>query len=378
MASLLVRSSSRRLPSVSSRHVKKGGVAAFSTDSSKKKQDFVKVEFEPGEWDEHMRDPLHNPPWKNKSRILSADEMNHKPIVFLKDRPPSLRESGFLPTWLFERQREGIYNMYLSLMEEQAKHGVTSHEYVCYVIAQKFNISKERVAAVIQLRHNEEQLKKEGHEMHDDCQKCMDEAMSKLMLTAYSVMGYRHPPDSYIEDPSPFPRESTRNAMTVDDLFDEEQAEQDAIAREKEKARFILNNKRFIEDVHPSKRTVRLDDNTRTFMKQKDTLKSNSFDTFSKNKKKAKFLCKYIDTTVEKKKNKKNKKVKSQIQNIVIEDNTSDGKLRPATMEEIYSSSFKPNRYPLEFIYRDAKKGWMDKTMNDKDTWGKAKVEENV
>ena len=370
--SSLLSASSSSTTSTSTQENKNDNNKPFS-----KKQDFVKVEFEPGEWDENETDPLFNPPWKNKARILSADEMNHRPIVHLKDRAPLLRESGFLPTWLFERQREGIYTMYLEMMEEMSKtgSGTTSHEYVCYVIAQKFNISKERVAGVIQLRHNEEQLKKEGVEMHDDCQKAMDEAMQKLMMTAYQAMGYRHPPDSYIEDPNPFPRESTRDAMSVDDLFDEEQAETDAISREKEKAQFILNNKRFIEDIHPSKRRVKLDDNTQAFMKQKYHLsQEKDFNTFSKNKKKAKYSCKYIDTTLEKKRNKKNKKVKKQFNNVVIED-VDQGKLRAATMEEIYNSSYKPNRNPMEFMYMDAKKGWLDKTMHQKDTWGKAPVD---
>merc|ERR1712157_325127 len=118
---------------------------------------------------------------------------------------------------------------YLEMMTELSKtgSGVTSHEYVCYVIGQKFNICKERAAAVIQLRHNEEQLKKEGVPMHDDCQKAMDEAMQKLMITAYKVMGHRHPPDSYIEDPSPHPKETSTAAMPVSDLFDEDQAEEE-------------------------------------------------------------------------------------------------------------------------------------------------------
>ena len=44
-------------------------------------------------------------------------------------------------------------------------------------------------------------------------------------------------------------------------------------------------------------------------------------------------------------------------------------------MEEIYNSSYKPNRNPIEFLYMDAKKGWLDKTMHQKDTWGKAPVD---
>merc|ERR1711862_317281 len=202
-------------------------------------------------------------------------------------------------------------------------------------------------------------------------------------------MGHRHPPDSYIEDPSPYPNETSKAAMPVSDLFDEYQAEEEAVKREKDRAHLILNNKRFIEDIHPSKRTVKLDQNTRHFLKQKLSFPGDVV-THSKQqqKKKIKFMCKYIDSEQERKQKKmiagnkkkypRKKKHINPIQNIVIEDYANDGKVRAATMEEIYNSSYKPKRYTLEFLYTGAKNGWLDKTMHGKDSWGKATLSEVV
>ena len=48
------------------------------------------------------------------------------------------------------------------MVNAQEKHGKTSHEYVCRLLAQKFHITPFRAAAIIQLMHLEEQMKVEN------------------------------------------------------------------------------------------------------------------------------------------------------------------------------------------------------------------------
>ena len=47
------------------------------------KQDFVKIQFEPGEWDPNKEDPLFKPPFKSRAKIMSAEEVNPEKLGLL-------------------------------------------------------------------------------------------------------------------------------------------------------------------------------------------------------------------------------------------------------------------------------------------------------
>ena len=62
----------------------------------------------------------------------------------------------------------------------------TFHEYVVRVVAQKYNVTTSRAAGVIQLQHNEEQLKKDPtFEVNHALQACMDEKIHENIWETY-------------------------------------------------------------------------------------------------------------------------------------------------------------------------------------------------
>ena len=67
-------------------------------------------------------------------------------------------------------ENERIYALYCELLQHtHAKFGgATSHEYVVRVIAQKYDLSFERVAGIVQLQHNQEQIVQNGGTLCDD------------------------------------------------------------------------------------------------------------------------------------------------------------------------------------------------------------------
>jgi len=359
-----------------------------SNDSNSKskpgnKQDFVKVEFEPGEWDQERKDPLHRPPWKGKARQISIDELNNMPRISLEGYDRIYKDPLYIPSFLYEEQREQIYNMYLEMMEELQNNdrGATSHEYVCYVISQKMNIAKERVAAVIQLRHNEEKIRKEGGPIFEETAAFMDKKMKEVIDETFQ--DYKQPvPKTFIEDPALTPRERSREVVTVDDSFDVDEAERELLARDKSDAQLYLNNKFFIEDKEDGDFSCKINLNCKSlvekreeYVQEKQYLQQQQQQEQKPipKRKQYKFMAKIIESeemTNRKTKNKLSCSKLRKSENILVEHNNT---LRAATIGEVNRTSWKSKKNTLEFIYKDAKQAWLQKALHKKDgAWGKA------
>lgn len=106
----------------------------------------------------------------------------------------------------------GMYRLYLEMMaamagsgkgkkvmgmekaKEHAKNAIrstnTSHEYVIRVVAQKYNVSTSRAAGVIQLQHDEEQLKKDPtFKVRHDVQALVDATVRDTIREVYQAHG---------------------------------------------------------------------------------------------------------------------------------------------------------------------------------------------
>lgn len=104
------------------------------------------------------------------------------------------------------------------------KFKTTSHEYTCRVVANKFNVTSERVAAVVQLQHNEERYKANDPDRRllTEASEYMDRAIKQEILDAYQTFGLKKP-DEFVEDPvgsSGAGRKESKQYQTVEDLYD--------------------------------------------------------------------------------------------------------------------------------------------------------------
>jgi len=225
------------------------------------------------------------------------------------------------------------------------------------------------VAAVVKLSHNEEQMRKNGETLFDEVQEEADRVARETIDSLYRQ--YREPnPYRFVEDPDIVPEERSREIFAVDDLWDMKDALKNARNRERDYAQRILDQKIYIEDTDPSKLNVKLYAQAHKLIKT-----ANHFHTISTNRiqhrPRSKFLAKIIDTRehndIRKGKIKYKKIRKSD--DIIVQH---QGKLRPATLAEVESTSFKKKRNVQEFIYKDVKQAWLDKLRGGvPDAWGR-------
>lgn len=399
-------------------------------------QDFVKVRIEPGEWDDARTDPTFRPPWKkNRARIISAEDYANRPKAGFSEQFASPHDAMLTLCWLTQDDRENIYQLYLDMMESMAKtdRGVTSHEYVMRVVAQKFNISTARAAAIVQLQHNEDRIRKEkpDQKIYYEVQEYMDAKIRERIHKLYEFYG-EDPPKGFVEDPRG--TDGTGNldrlvshSRSAEDLFDVDAMTRQALIREKTEAQLSIDGHVYIEDVDDAERDVKLDGNAKKLMEavriavwgdDAPAGESNDEDVeavtqllvASKKKKKKyprlddqaplpdngrgiagawankddpdqpgrrprwKFAAKIIDASSDAKKKKKrnrklNKPMDKGIANTLIEHN---GNVRPATVAEASKLSWKPVRNEKEFMFKGVKQAWLDRTLRGKmDAWGK-------
>ncbi len=64
--------------------------AESSTRPQKNPQEFVKIRFEPGQYDPEMTDPLYRPPWKPKTKVISEEDYVNRPTVGFSEEFASL------------------------------------------------------------------------------------------------------------------------------------------------------------------------------------------------------------------------------------------------------------------------------------------------
>ena len=242
--------------------------------ASPPQQAFVKTRLEPGEWDLDRKNPLYRPKYRSSARIIATDDFANRPTVGMNAEFESLQDAMVTLSWLDQNEQKIIYRLYLDLMvsAEASSGGKTSHEYVMRVIAQKFNLTAQRVAAVVQLQHNEQQMILENPdiELCDDLADEMDQLIKQEISDAYQTFNLKKP-ESFVEDPVNDIKDG-KKWVIANDVFDVDQMAEDAIVREEREARLIIDGHVYVEDMDAETIPVPLDKDCKYLLKQKDVI----------------------------------------------------------------------------------------------------------
>lgn len=377
-------------------------------EESKKQhpQSFVTTELEPGEWDEFGKDPLHRPKYRSRARIISAEDYANRNRVSFEEQYSNFADAMVTLSWLDQATQKRIYQLYLNWMvSAQEKYGKTSHEYICRVLGEKFHITPFRVAAVIQLQHNEEQYKLNEPErpLLIEEAKGMENFIKETIKLAYKSTG-EVPPEAFVEPADGFSgKQESVKTTVVDDIFDADQLMEDAYIREQERAKMMINDHIYIEDVDENKFNIPVSKDVRELVKQKEKLQQQQQErqanpvpsptaanaTKEESRPRWKYVAQAINThdldPKSKLKHYKDGKVlrgrkhrmrfqHDWAENTLVEH---DGELRLANMAEVRKTSWRPVRHVQEFTYARLKEGWLDRTVRKKrGVWGKKPVYE--
>mmetsp|Transcript_191 Transcript_191/g.230 ORF Transcript_191/g.230 Transcript_191/m.230 type:complete len:439 (-) Transcript_191:11-1327(-) len=332
---------------------------------------------------------------QHRPKMISREDFANRPKVGFSTQFESLHEAGVVLSWMGEEQRQAIYQMYLDTMEhmyKSEKNNVTSHEYVVHVIANKFNIDVDRVAAIIQSLHNEDQVRAKDpeREIHYDLQEYVDRKAFEHIKNAYAEYGEEGFGDQFVEDPTPFVSDTGKRAkvMEVSDLVDIDQLVYEAAKKEREYARLQIANKIYIEDVDDTYVNVKLNKDANDLLKrQKSMMKEVAeagIQSTDDRPPKSRFIAKIINTEERKKaKGKKGYKLTKRQQKIAKKQTmhntlTSEnaGELRASTVAEANRVSWKPERNGLEFLYRGVKQAWLNKVLRGEEGgWGRIEAQ---
>lgn len=382
----------RRLGRVVSRSIR-----CFSTspnNDAAEKQVFDKAIFEVGEWDPETRtNPLYRPKFTGTPRVISADDFARRPSVGFTGEFNSLEDGMVILSWLDDSQQKKIYDMYINLLLQSEKNNEkTSHEYAIRKIASQVRLTEERVAAVVQLQHNEQQMKQEGLQLNEELSQYMDKAIHEEIKAAYSIQrgkfATKTPPKSFVEDPVGVAGlKDTKRYVAIDDLIQfDENAENKA---EMERAREIIDSHRYIEDDDDKSIDITIDKQCKSMLNA-NLPHPDDDATVQKERKKGKQLPKYRETRADGTKRPRWKFVCQMVdsrkepfqmnspKNTLVEQ---DGVLRAGKLSDVRETSWKPIRHVQEFTYGDAKKAWLNRIKrNQMDGWGYAreKPKENV
>ena len=121
------------------------------------------------------RNSYWRPPWReSRAEIISAEDFANRPRVTFSESFLTMHDAMAVLSWQSQEEKDGMYKLYIDMMMSIADQGKdvknedwgvlstnTSHEYIVRVVAQRYNVTTSRAAGVIQLQHNEEQLKKD-------------------------------------------------------------------------------------------------------------------------------------------------------------------------------------------------------------------------
>jgi hypothetical protein len=349
-------------------------------------QPFVQTHLQPGEWDFERKNPLYRPKWKSRARVISDEDFANRPTVGLTSEFESLQDAMVTLSWLDSGEQKQIYQLYLELLKHSHdKHKVTSHEYIMRVIAQKYNITAERVAGIVQLQHNEEQYKRDpDRKLLVEAAEYMDRAIREEILDAYRTFNQKMP-DEFVEDPiGVVGRQESKRWEVAEDLYDVEQIMQDTLVREEREARLLIDGHVYVEDVDDDKVEIPLSRDARRLLK--------AHDGFRKGDGKAKearasqqqperskgghrprwqYVAQVVNTRELKKAKSRTRGYTNNCpENTLVEQ---DGVLRAATLADVCKTSWKPTRNIMEHTYRGAKRGWLDRTVRGNESaWGRA------
>ena len=358
-------------------------------DDLPNKQDFVKVKLEPGEWDTQKTDPIHKPPWKNKARTISAEDYANRPRAGFDEEFASPHDAMLVLSWLDRANQEKIYHSYLNFMKTMSeKETATSHEYVMRVLAQKYNISSSRVAAVVQLLHNEDQIRRNHPEqkIYYETQDYVDARIAEHIANCYDAFKQPAPTAPFIEDPMAVTGlgDIDRNeagTMEAGDELDVDDLLEKAMIREQREMRLWIDSHVYVEDVDEDTVKVKTTGDCQKLMKAQEKLKEKSPGTRpealrplpengqGKVRPRWKYMAETINTRElgPKKKYYRPRNGKT-IKNAIVEQ---DGNLRVASVKEVKNTCWKPERNLMEFTFNGVKQAWLERTLEGKtEGWG--------
>ncbi|KAL3790687.1 hypothetical protein HJC23_009787 [Cyclotella cryptica] len=247
------------------------------------------------------KDAYWRPPWKSRAEIISAEDFANRPRVTFSESFESLQDGMITLSWLTDNDATLMYQLYVNLMTafvaknegvrgkdgsavKDAEWGVlsanTSHEYVVRVVAQKFNVTTSRAAGVIQLKHNEEQLKKDPNfKVDHKLQAHVDNMIRQQISEVYRSYGEKDPL-GFVEDPivstgiighedvgSPAVTRAS-DLLDIDALVERKKKE------EKQEAITKMRNHIYVEDVDDKSVNVKIDKEARRLLKSSEKLKS--------------------------------------------------------------------------------------------------------
>ena len=354
-------------------------------------QPFVKVKLQRGHWDRHRTDPLTSPPWKSRARLVTFEDYINRPRVGFDAEFDTIGESFIALSWLDGPTADRIYDAYVKVMSKMGER--TSHEYAMRVVAEMFNISSSRTAAVVELKHEEQQRKGRGEEVFSDLQELVDEKMKTLINDAYSEHDEVNP-NRFVENPSTVSaldgEQTDMSFAFVKDDYDIDQRIKDFLIRDEERARLLIDGHIYREDIDPAHIKNELNAVAKKYFDQQKKLKEKvptkrmeGTDPLPENgqaerRPRWKFVAQIVNTRVEKqlKKKYKRKYNPNRQENTIVEE---DGEIRVATMADMQGVAWKEPRNPVEFQFQNAKKGWIDRLNNgNQAAWGYQEAPEIV
>lgn len=356
-------------------------------------QSFVKARITPGEWDPARTDPLYRPKFTSSTRILSADDFAARPKAGTSIEFETFTDAMVTLSWLSARDQQQIYQLYCDIMLSsgaQSSSAVTSHEYAMRAVAQRFRITAQRVAAVVQLQHTEQQLKRQGVKLADDVAEYMDAQIQNEIRQAYQSFGQR-PPDSFVEDPvGVMATGDSKQWQPVDDVLDVPKMWKDTQEREDHEAKAYVEGYIYKEDKVLSEVPVPLDDDCQVLLKQAKNLHKGSAekDNVVTNGR-WNFVAQTVNTRHQKKQKHNaamaKKKVKTPTsytnnspRNTIVVDRAADSTtttttIRAGTLADTEGVAWKSKRDPQQFIYGPVQRAWLERqATGDTTVWGKA------
>ncbi|KAL7544114.1 hypothetical protein ACHAXR_013556 [Thalassiosira sp. AJA248-18] len=245
------------------------------------------------------RDSYWRPPWRSpRAEIISAEDYANRPRVTFSESFATMHDAMAVLSWMTQKDKDGMYNLYLDMMTaiagksenkggQKQKDGNkdvmddewsvlstnTSHEYVVRVVAQQYNVTTSRAAGVIQLQHNEEQLKKDpnftvNHKLQADVDAKVRENIRQI------YQSYREKdPLQFTEDPvastGRIGREDTGSPAFVaaSELTDVDALLKKTRRAEIEAAEVRIAKHVYVEDVDERTRKVKLDKEANRLLK---------------------------------------------------------------------------------------------------------------
>jgi len=396
------RFSSLRLKRLRLFSTEQAAVAAGDQDDASvpTKQPFVRSRIRPGEWDPETRtNPLYRPKFRSNAKIWSNDDFNRQPRVGFSADYASFQEAQVTLTWMTQDDHRQVYQFYCDLMESsEIESKRTSHEYIVRVVGQRYQITPERVAAIVQLQHNEQQMirrKNAGDtsvKLYTELADHMDAAIQTEIRNAYKSFRLAAPED-FVEDPIPDADKEGKPWQLVDDLFDVDELTRQAVIRDESRARLIIDNYVYIEDVEDDSVEIPMSKDCESLLTQQSNLKEQSVEESpheplhesGTRRPRWKYVAQIVNTREQRKKqlqgpesrSKRDKPSRSYTNNnpanTLVESN---GELRAATRTDVQQTSWKATRNVCEHTYRGVKQGWLDRrNRGDATAWGMAPEE---